>query len=320
MPTLSVSSMPTSKTDAVTNTESVLVPVVTTVEAPTSSKQPHSTTKLSPTSSRIPTRKPEATTTIEETRVPTTTTTARQNVTAAPSTTNAVTTGSYSTSITGVQIFPYVTNITHSTTTVLDVSPNIADAASDYSTALSTVERGKTDTRDGEGVGEFSLLPVVILTPITCIFAFVFICASQLMSKRMARMAQQSDASTATMMTCGTQRSQTDFSNSFPNTHLNSVPSLLPESAEKLPLRCDGNVVTNSEQDSDLPYDYAFPYQHHAISQKIYQQHEGEKVLYEDVDDVQNNTRHDEDQSHLRNQFLCNPTVNPAYGIPKCVA
>ena len=127
MPTLSDSSMPTSKTDAVATTGSVLVPVVTTTEAPTSSKQPHSTTKLSPTSSRIPTRKPEAATTIEETRVPAATTTARRGVTAAPSTTNAVTTGSYSTSSTGVRIFTYVTNITHSTTTVLDVSPNIEE-------------------------------------------------------------------------------------------------------------------------------------------------------------------------------------------------
>ena len=127
MTTLSGSSMPTSKTDAVTTTESALVPVATTIQASTTSKQPHSTTKLSPTSSRLPTRKPEAATTIEETSVPATTTTARRSVTAAPSTTNAVTTGGYSTSSTGVRIFPYVTNITHSTKTVLDVSPNIEE-------------------------------------------------------------------------------------------------------------------------------------------------------------------------------------------------
>ena len=121
-----ISSTPISATVAVTTTEGACVPAATRSQEPTTSKQ-HDTTKPRQTSSVTPTRKPEAVTTIEEIRVPAATTTARRSVAAAASTTNAATTGGYSTSSTGVQIFHYLTNITHHTTTVLYVSPNIAE-------------------------------------------------------------------------------------------------------------------------------------------------------------------------------------------------
>ena len=162
----------------------------------------------------------------------------------------------------------------------------------------------------------------MIPTPIISVLAVVFICVWQVIYKRKVRMAQQSDTSPVARVTGRPQRSQTNLADSFPTTRptSTSVASQLPEGTEVMPVTRHGNVLTNSEQDSDTPYDYTFPYQHHAISQKIKQEHGGEKVLYEDVDDVQNNARHDEDQSHLRKQFLCDPTANPAYGIPNSVA
>ena len=135
-------------------------------------------------------------------------------------------------------------------------------------------------------------------------------------------MAQRPDASPSARMNGRTQRSQTDLFNSFPSTRptSTSVTRPFPSGTEMSPESGHANVVTNSEQDTDMPYDYAVPYEHFAISQTINKPHEGDKVLYEDVNNVENNIRNDKDLSPLRNQFLCQPTVNPAYGVPNCVA